>query len=350
MNTTPDVRAYRNCTRRVVEWFAPRVAETGMIRDEPDLIAYYHAPNLLAVTGHESAGHRMASWLKREALADEGDFRHDGKKGAIIQPSMQWNYINGWLTWGLARLGRFDVSEPAARYLLRFQDASTGGFLTAADAGSGFSPISGAVDMGSTCAGALGMIYSGRWEAALRAGVFLMRAIEAQPEPRDAFYGRFRSDGEALTDFRDDQAYVSVVRFAEPCQAYWYMGFAARILVLLHRATGRTEFLTAALRYIDIFERCHDDRWEHWANDKVAWASAGLYQATGDAVHLERVGRCFNPIVAAQREDAVWHWKEFFPEYAEQPSGITIELALEFAFLLTETAAEVESVATAPGS
>ncbi|TDI38764.1 MAG: hypothetical protein E2P02_20070 [Acidobacteria bacterium] len=155
------------------------------------------------------------------------------------------------------------------------------------------------------------MIYSGRWTAALRAGEFLLRTLEEQGRA-EAFHCRFRSDGSAITEFPDEQAYVSIVRFEEPKQAYWYFGFAARILALLHRATGRRDFLDGAFGYIDVFDRCHEDRWEHWANDKIAWASAALYQATGESVHRERVGRCFNPIVQAQRDDAVWHWRHFF--------------------------------------
>jgi hypothetical protein len=337
----PDVDAYRACTRQVTKWFVSTLERDGTIRDELDLIAYYHAPNLLAVTDHAIEAQRMASWLAKNALADDGDFRYREKKGDIIQPSMQWNYINGWLVWGLARLGRFDVSEAAARFLERFQDAS-GGFTTAADPEGGFAPVSGAVDMGSTCAGALGMIYSGRWRAATRAGEHLLEALQHQ-RSGESFYCRFRSDGSPITEFPEEQAYVSVVRFDQPKQAYWYFGFAARVLALLHRATGREDFLDGALGYIAVFDRCHEDRWEHWANDKVAWASAALYQITGETVHAERVARCFDPIVAAQRDDAVWHWETFFPDYAEQPRGITIELALEFGFLLHEIVSEIDS-------
>ncbi len=197
--------------------------------------------------------------------------------------------------------------------------------------------------MGSTCAASLGMIYSGRWRRAITAGDFLLHSLDQQPVPGEAFYCRFHSDGTAMTDFPEDQAYVSVVRFDQPKQAYWYFGFAARILALLHRATGRREFLDGATRFIEVFDRCHPDRWEHWANDKVAWASAALFQMTGDDSHRQRIGRCFNPIVEAQRDDAVWHWEAFYPDYADQPRGITIELALEFGFLLHEIVAEIES-------
>jgi hypothetical protein len=343
MNIEPKVEAYRASRDRVTDWFVSTLTDAGTIRDELDLIAYYHAPNLLAATGHAAEAQRMANWIAGTALAADGDFRYQDAKGAIIKPAMQWNYINGWLIWGLARLGRFDVSEPAAHFLERFQDKGTGGFTTAANPEDEFLPVAGAVDMGSTCAGALGMIYSGRWSEALRAGAFLIRVLEKQFES-DVFYCRFRSDGEPIAKFPDDEAYVSVVRFDQPSQAYWYFGFAARILSLLHRATGEKTLLDGALGYIDVFERCHDDRWEHWANDKVAWASAALYQITGDPSHRARVARCFNPIVDAQREDAVWHWKTFFPSYEDQPRGITIELALEFAFLLHEIVAEITSL------
>ena len=230
----------------------------------------------------------------------------------------------------------------AARELERFQDASTGGFLTAANPDDGFAPIAGAVDVGSTCAASLGMIYSGRWDAARRAGEFLLRTLDTQGSA-ESFHCRFHSDGSPITDFPEEQAYVNIVRFEQPKQAYWYFGFAARILALAHRATGRQDFLEGALGYIDVFDRCHEDRWVHWANDKVAWASSALYQSTGDPLHLERVGRCFNPIVEAQRDDALWHWEAFFSNYDEQPRGITIELALEFAFLLHEIVSEIDS-------
>lgn len=339
--TELDLDDYRECTRRVTDWFVSTLEPDGTIWDELDLIAYYHAPNLLAVTDHAVDAQRMASWIAANALASDGDFRYQDKKGEIIQPTMQWNYINGWLTWGLARLGRFDVSESAARFLERYQDPS-GGFITAANPDEGFAPVAGSVDMGSTCAAALGMIYSGRWDAAVKAGEFLLRVLESQ-KGAEAFHCRFGSDGAPLTEFPDSEAYVSIVRFEEPKQAYWYFGFAARILALAHRATGRDDFLAGALGYIDVFDRCHEDRWVHWANDKVAWASAALYQITGDAAHVERVARCFDPIVAAQRDDAVWHWEAFFPIYDDQPRGITIELALEFAFLLHEIVSEIDS-------
>ena len=338
----PDLASYRACTQRVTEWFLSILESDGTIHGERDLIAYYHAPNLLAVTGHAAEAQRMASWLAANALADDGDFRYRGKKGDIIRPSMQWNYLNGWLTWALARLGRFELSEPAAGFLERFQDEASGGFLTAASPENGFAPVAGAVDMGSTCAASLGMIYTGRWERAIRAGEFLLRALEI-PEDAEAFFCRFHSDGSAITGFPDDEAYVSVVRFSEPKQAYWYFGFAARVLALLHRATGRRAFLDGALGYVRLFDRCHEDRWVHWANDKVAWASAALYLTTGEPAHLARIARCFDPIVAAQRDDGVWHWEAFFPSYDEQPRGITIELALELAFLLSEIVSEIEA-------
>ena len=349
MSIAPDIETYRRCIDQVTRWFASELTPDGMIRNEPDLIAYYHGPNLLAATGRAAEAHRLAAWLRREALTPDGDFRRDGAKGAIIQPSMQWIYINGWLTWGLARLGRFELSEPAATYLEAFQADATGGFLTAADPNRGFVPRLGATDLGSTCAASLGMIYSGRWSRARRAGLFLLDALTRQPAPDDAFYCRFRPDGDAITAFPDEQGYVSVVRYDQPGQAYWYFGFAARVLCLLHRATGHPRFLDGARAYIERFERCADDRFEHWANDKVAWASAALFQITGETHHLERIARCFDPIVAAQRDDHVWHWTTFFPEYATQPRGITIELATEFAFLLHEIVGEIAGGAGGEG-
>ena len=128
-----------------------------------------------------------------------------------------------------------------------------------------------------------------------------------QPSPADTFYCRFRPTGEAITEFPEDEAYVSVVRYDRPGQAYWYFGFAARILCLLHRATGHTVLPDGARAYIERFDLCADDRYEHWANDKVAWASAALFQITGEAQHRDRIARCFDPIVAAQRDDHVWH-------------------------------------------
>ncbi len=52
MSTEPQIEAYRDCTRRVCDWFVSELTETGMIGNESDLIAYYHAPNLLAACDH----------------------------------------------------------------------------------------------------------------------------------------------------------------------------------------------------------------------------------------------------------------------------------------------------------
>lgn len=344
MSLEPNIEAYTACTRKVLDNFLPRIQNSGKIAGESDILAYYHAPNLLGITGLSVEGHRVANWLAREVLTTDGDFRHQGSKGAIIKPSLQWNYINGWFVWGLVRLGRFDVSEPATKYIEKFQNTDTGGFFTAADPNNNFEPVPQNVDMGSTCASALAMIYSGRWASAIRACEFLLHALKAQSDEGEAFYCMFDTKGRAVTEFPDDQAYCNLVDFKKPMQAYWYFGFAARLLALMYRATGRKDLLQGSLDYIDLFERCPEDRWVHYANDKVAWASALLYQITRDPIHRERVARCFNPIVKDQREDGVWHWKALFPDYNKQPSAITTELALEFAFLLQEIVSEIESI------
>ena len=343
MTSEPNIEAYRVCIGRVGDWFTSILEPSGKIRDEPDLLPYYHSLGLLAATGHAAEAQRTAKWIKTEAFAPDGDFRHNGCKGAIIAPHMMWNYLNGWLTWGLARLGRFDVSEPAARYLETFQDEITGGFLTAADPDKDFTPVPGAVDVGSTCSVSLAMIYTGRWPAAVRAGEFLTRVLDQQPQPQEAFYTRFRSDGQPITDFPDDQATVSVIRFNQRIQAYWFLGFAARILALVHRATGREEFLKAAFRYVDVFNQCHEDRWEYFANDKMGWAAAALYQITGDPEFRQLVGRIYNPIVERQDADGTWHSKPFVDNYDEWPQALHTELNLELGFLTHEILSEIES-------
>ena len=61
--TKPDLEDYRACRRRVTDWFVSTLERDGTIRDELDLIAYYHAPNLLAVTDRAVEAQRMANWL-----------------------------------------------------------------------------------------------------------------------------------------------------------------------------------------------------------------------------------------------------------------------------------------------
>ena len=343
VDSEPNVDAYRECVDRVRDWFTSILDPCGMIREEPDLLPYYHSLGLLAATNRAGEAHRMADWIKSEAFAPDGDFRTNGAKGAIIQPQMMWNYMNGWLTWGLARLGRFDMSEPAARYLETFQDDTSGGFLTAADPERGFTPVPGAVDVGSTCAASLAMIYTGRWTAATRAAEFLMRVLDQQPQPREAFYTRFSTNGQAITEFPDEVATVSVIRFSQRTQAYWFLGFAARILALVHRATNRRDLLQAALRYVDVFNQCHEDRWEYFANDKMGWAAAALYQITRDPEHRLLAGRIFNPIVERQDADGTWHSKPFIDNYDEWPRALHIEINLELGFLAHEILCEVQS-------
>jgi hypothetical protein len=285
----------------------------------------------------------MANFLKRNGLTDEGDLRLNGNKGEWVKPTIQWNDVNGWIVWGMARQARFDVSDAAADFLEKYQDPRTGGFLTGADPDRNYDPVPGFIDIGSTCTGVMAMIYTGRWAEAIKGCDFFIHALENQPKPKEAFYCRFATDGTAETGFPEETTYFNVVKIREPRQAYGYFGFAARMLALVYRATGEKKYLDAALRYIDVFEQCNEDRYDHWANDKVAWASSLLYQITGDRAHAERGCRCFDPIVEKQRDDGVWHWTFFFDTFDKQPRGITTELALEFAFLLYEMIVEMES-------
>ena len=345
--TKPDLDAYRACTRRVTDWFVSTLEDDGTIRDELETSSPTTTPpNLLAVHRpcRGSAAHGELARRERPRRGRRFPL-YRGKKGDIIQPSMQWNYINGWLTWGLGRIGRFDVSEPRGAFSRTVPRPVGEVSSPPADPDTDFAPIAGSVDMGSTCAASLGNDLLGSMGRRHQSGRFLApRTRKTKRRPTPSTVASLRT-GAPLTGFPDEQSlreHRTLRRAQAGLLVLWFrfedLGAAAprhRPRRLSRRArTATSAFSTVVTRT----DGPHLGQRQSRVGIGRALPNHGRRSSRRAGGTLFRSHRRRSGVTTRCGTG-----KRFFPTTTSSRVGITIELALEFAFLLHEIVSEIDS-------
>src|SRR4051812_35387976 len=85
---------------------------------------YYKALWALASAGRIEEGNRLASWVIKEVLTEDGDFAGE-MRGKLFDYS--YAYPNAWMIVGAHKLGRFDISRRGMEFLMLLHH-ETGGF------------------------------------------------------------------------------------------------------------------------------------------------------------------------------------------------------------------------------
>ena len=129
---TTIARDLAEARRRGVDFILAQQRADGSIGEPgPEgLSPYYKALWALAAGGELEAANRLATWIVRHVLAEEGDFagplRGDGF-------NYSYAYPNAWLICGAQKLGRFDITRRGMEFLLLLQHAEDGGFRVQRD-------------------------------------------------------------------------------------------------------------------------------------------------------------------------------------------------------------------------
>ena len=152
-------------------------------------------------------------------------------------------YFNAWVVLGAHRLGQLDVSGRGFDFVLGFQDEETGGFYSSRlERGP---EARQEIMVVSMCG--LACLQTGKMVPARRAGAWLRRVLEAQPDfPNRLYTGHSSRHGlytnpEAGEDFR-----YLVVAGARRDQAFFNPGIAAAFLSRLFQATAESLWLDLA--------------------------------------------------------------------------------------------------------
>jgi hypothetical protein len=282
---------------------------------------YYKAPWALAAAGRAAEANRLATWLAHEMLTDDGDFAGPCR-GKLFDNS--YAYPNAWITVGVHRAGRYDVSRRAIEFLLGLQ-RDTGGVSMQRDNPDAVQDVLNSAQSGNAC------LATGHLAEARAVGRFLRMVMEAQPYPERELFFVYKPGQGLRTEFPPERQKMHSIRIDTPRQAYFNSGMAAAFLARLHMATGDASWSDLGRDYLRISFHTLDEMYETAQVGKVGWGAALLYQTTGDEQMRGLAERVGEALLRQQTDTGGWDNTGGYVNDA-----IRIEVTCEFVVILDE--------------
>jgi len=315
---------------KAIQWCAAHLREDGTFPNaETRILAYYKAPVSFALTGQVLAAGRVSHHI-RKTFFEAGDFHKvadDPSAGSFL------NYQNCWITRGQHLVGNFDLAYAGADYLEGLIKANGGGLPV----GKPGHPVSGQLDMSTTCNGVIAFLTLGRPEAARRAGDFVIDILREQPQADQRIFVRRDADGNLIQDPADDLRALSVIDFSQPKQIYWFLGLALVALGRLHLATGEAKWKETADLVCDYIDRCQPDIFQWITVAKFVWGAAENYSVTGDVRYKNLAERMARWLIGSQDPSGAW-LRPGYQSLEVQPLDVTIDTTIERGYYLQEAA------------
>jgi len=328
--------AYEQAADRGVRWLTDQLGEEGSFGPGvDDLACYYKSPYLLALSGRPREAARLLDHVKRTFMGADGDFissaERKSENGAFEE---YWAYPNVWIALGSQRLGRMDVAAPALGYL-RSYDAPCGGFFTrrrTADADD-------VVDALTTAHLGLLALSFGDVQRAERAGVYLARLLDAQPDLDHGLYLRSDARGRVVVEFPAQAAVFHLVSRSEPDQAYFMAGYPIAFLAKLAEVSSDGAHLRTARGYLDFALSCEGNLRASPLSHKVAWGAAVLGRVADEPRGLELAAQIAAFLLQIQDRGGAW--------LAAEAPYTTFDQTAEISIWLQEIAIELSRATTA---
>ena len=302
---------------------------------EPDegIGAYYKVPSLLLAGGHPRPAHRLLAWVAENHLHTDGDFRSPLRK-ALRGTHTRWpEYANAWLAMAAHTAGRYDISIPSLKRMIKRQSAH-GGFEAVEDTGPYVEPV-------NTSWAGMACLATGHTAAACRAADLLCTMVSRQPDP-SMLYFRMRPEGDLITHIEGTprRAYAMDSRCAN--QVTYNPGIALILLASVYRATERPEYLQTCLRLTAFCDGCAEDTYRLPPSGKLGVGCALVHQISGDEAALRGAREVGGYLLQSQRPDGSWNLPDQEPYTSREDrlaAGTTLDLTAEFGVFLFAIAA-----------
>lgn len=330
---------YVECVNRTRQW---AYANWQRIAAEPDIQGHYKAPYFWASVGDAQMAGRHAQLIADRFLQADGDFRMDQqRKGFLGFPctvSNQYIYSNGWLMSGLQKLGMYDIVNRAMPFVLGLQDARHGGFYYACDPAT-MTVDRSLMDSSSTSSAGMACLMCGRLAEAKRAGDFVLRLLELQPQPDQFFFSCMKADGSLFTDVFASEDQWDPNSRKQKClsaeadggnELTWLVGKPTKFLTRLYSATREKKYLDGARRAFMFFHKLQPNAWTNYASCKTMWAGAELYRLTGEALFAETAIRILDYYCQTQAASGAWVHTLWYKSEAEQSFCWTADITYEY--------------------
>lgn len=295
--------AIESTRRRGVEFLLAHIGENGAVDDAiGPRVSWYRIPWALQVSGEAAAAARVLAWIEQFGLGVDGQF-HGGFGWDQVANRTTNTYPETILAYGAWLLRRPDIARRCMDFAMRYQDPATGGIWMTRESTGPESPQL----LFPTAQFGMSAVMTGRTEAAIRAGEWMIRLWDAQPELPNRLYTIWTAANglmTALTDGIDPRHVVNDSRLER--QLHYNGGIAAAFLTHLSMSTGDEGWLDYARRFQAFSMQSCPEQFLTKQVCKSAWGSGLLYLATGDAMYLpwiEKMGRWF---AAGQDVDGGW--------------------------------------------
>jgi hypothetical protein len=321
---SPVVTRLAEARDRGVAYLTQRQRDDGALGnpEQEGLGPYYKALWAFAAGGRADAGNRLADWVARNVLTEEGDF--SGPMRGTDHDS-SYPYSNAWMICGAQKLGRFDISYRGMEFLPLLQHREDGGFRIKRDDESAPQDVLCSAQGGNAC------LFTGHIAEAREVGRFLRTIWEAQPHPERELFFAYRPGQGLRTDFPDERQRMFSIRVDRTRQRYFNMGIAAAFLVRLAQATGDPEWIALAKSYLQIGFDVLDEMYETAQVGKVGWGAALAHAATGEQKYRQLAERVGEALLAQQTDSGGWDNTGGYTTDA-----VRAEVTAEFVVLLDE--------------
>ena len=297
---------YRQACRTGTDWLLNFINQDGSIGPVQDRLYYYRVPWAFALMGELAAANRLLDWVCRHMLLPEGAFEGMSPQGVFER--RYGSYPLACLVVGATLLQRFDIVYPGGRYLLTWQDRESGGFYNNRQDMT----ATGEHEIFPTCQGGMTCLLVGQIEAALKAGDWMKRLWELQPDVECKLYAVYSPAKGLIMDYMPEQEALYVTKKTEPWQHHFNGGIAAAFLTQLYMATGEREWLTLAKEYQEFSMTTAECQFQSMQTCKSGWGSGLLYVATRERRYRDWTVRLGDWFVDHQFEDGHWentkHW------------------------------------------
>ena len=325
----------RTACQKGTEWLLQLANDDGSIGPAEQRLYYYRVPWALALVGQIDAASAKLGWIDRHMFSPGGAFEGVSPRGVFDQ--RYGSYPIACLIVGAALLNRFDVVQRGKQHLLTWQDPETGGFCN-----SNIEIIAATEqELFPTCQGGMALVIAGELDAARRAGDWLKRLWDLQPDVDRKLYSIYSRQQELVTDFSPDQQAIYVTKKDEPWQFHYNGGIAAAFLTQLHWATSEKEWLDLARKYQGFSMTTDDCQFQSMQVCKSGWGAGLLYAATGEQAYREWTLRMAQWFVDQQFDDGRWENTKFWnpdPTLADNIE-VTVEFVMHLANIRSYLAA-----------
>lgn len=323
---------YRRARDRGAAYLVSRQGADGMIGDVQTggLGGFYKAVWALSAAGQTDAAARLTAWVRQHGITETGDIGGAFERGPL---ATVYPYANAWLAAGFQRVGAYDLSRPAMRFLHTLRDEQSGGLRTSVD---NRSPEVRQEVMSSAMTG-IAALMNGDWGLADGVARFLHTILATQPEPERVLYHVYTPARGVITAFEEGEAARYAVYADRPRQAYFQFGIGAAFCTRYAQASGDRRALDDAARFLLPAHHAIDAMYETAQVGKVAWGAALLAGVTGDAATHQLASRAADALLAQQNPDGSWDNTGGYTTEATRD-----EVTAEFVVILDEVLTSAE--------